>query len=254
VLDLERYLDEITASADALAADADVAGTDAPVPTCPAWQVADLVAHLGMVHRWATANLTGAADPSGVATAALAEAATCDDPADWLRAGAAALVEALRSVPDDVPAMVFLRNAPQPRLFWARRQAHETTVHRIDGLSARLGRMPVASDVHLAADLAADGLDELLTGFLPRPKAKLRAEVPITVTVAPTDVDAAWTMRISADAPVTTHGSDPGSDAVFTGTAAALYLGLWNRGDEIAETGGMEAVGLWRERARITWA
>ena len=41
---------------------ADRAGLRAPVPTCPDWTVRDLVAHQGMVHRWAAALLRGEAD------------------------------------------------------------------------------------------------------------------------------------------------------------------------------------------------
>ncbi len=35
------------------------AGLDAPVPTAPDWTVRDLIAHQGMVHRWAVAKLQG---------------------------------------------------------------------------------------------------------------------------------------------------------------------------------------------------
>ncbi len=38
---------------------ADRAGLEAPVPTCPDWTVLDLVAHQGMVHRWAGALVRG---------------------------------------------------------------------------------------------------------------------------------------------------------------------------------------------------
>ena len=34
-------------------------GPDARVVTCPEWRIRDLVAHQGMVHRWATAILRG---------------------------------------------------------------------------------------------------------------------------------------------------------------------------------------------------
>ena len=38
---------------------ADRAGLEAPVPTCPDWTVLDLVAHQGMVHRWARRLVRG---------------------------------------------------------------------------------------------------------------------------------------------------------------------------------------------------
>ena len=66
---------------------------------------------------------------------------------------------------------MFLADAPSPRCFWARRQCHETTIHAVDALSASLGRYPVAADASwIGTELALDGIDELLTGFLPRPR------------------------------------------------------------------------------------
>ncbi|MFE9201196.1 maleylpyruvate isomerase N-terminal domain-containing protein [Micromonospora sp. NPDC007230] len=54
----------------------------------------------------------------------------------WYYDGLAALVETLCTTADDAPAMVFLRDAPAPRRSWARRQAHETTIHGVDAISA----------------------------------------------------------------------------------------------------------------------
>ncbi|MGN5377843.1 maleylpyruvate isomerase N-terminal domain-containing protein [Streptomyces lasalocidi] len=52
-----------------LAAAADAAGTDAKVPTCPEWQVRDLLRHTGAVHRWAAGYITeGAAHDARSAT------------------------------------------------------------------------------------------------------------------------------------------------------------------------------------------
>ena len=65
----------------------------------------------------------------------------------------------------------FLADPATPRLlFWARRQAMETTVHRVDAESA-LGRC-----TPLAPDIALDGIDEFLTGFLPRSRTPLHAD------------------------------------------------------------------------------
>ncbi len=51
-----QYLDAIRTNATALVDAADAAGLDAPVPTCPEWTVADLLGHIGRVHRWAAGN------------------------------------------------------------------------------------------------------------------------------------------------------------------------------------------------------
>ena len=257
-LSVEQYLDRIAGAAGGLAADAADAGMDAAVPTCPDWAVADLMGHQGTVHRWATAIVSGALSTTDLdpeADAAIVPPTDVTALPTWFAEGADRLLDALRAAPDDLAAAVFLHAAPRPRIFWARRQAHETTIHRVDAMSARLGRFPTASETGISPDLAADGLDELLVGFVSRRSTRLRSETPLTMLVAPGDVDAAWTVTVSTEPPVTTIGADPDrpADVVLTGSASALYLGLWNRGDEISQTGGIDALGLWRESVRVTW-
>src|SRR5262249_53658636 len=49
----------------------------------------------------------------------------------WFREGHAALVQALSVAGPDLNCWAFLA-APSPLAFWARRQAHETAIHRVD--------------------------------------------------------------------------------------------------------------------------
>ena len=60
-MDLNGYLAVLATEATTLAAAAEEAGLDADVATCPGWSVADLVLHLGEVHRWATAAVASKA-------------------------------------------------------------------------------------------------------------------------------------------------------------------------------------------------
>ena len=139
---VEQHLAGIDAAVDRMAVWSRAAGPDAPVPTCPGWTVRDLLAHQGMVHRWATAVVRGD-DPATVDDAAIeAEGRAAPDPVGWLLDGAPALVSALESAPDDLAVMTFLKQAPPARQFWARRQCHETTVHALDALSALRGPAP----------------------------------------------------------------------------------------------------------------
>ncbi len=254
-MSFDQYVTVVEQQTAALRADAADCSMADPVPTCPGWTVADLVRHHGGVCRWAagivaggrTANLSDAELES-----VLAAPAGRDELLSWYSDGAAALIEALRTA-DDGPALVFLRDAPPPRLFWARRCAHESTVHRVDALSAGLGHLPTAAAADIDTELAVDGIDELLLGFVPRRSSSLRADEPITITVAPTDADRAWSVAIGTGTPVTSTTVEPDPDAVLSGTAAALYLGLWNRGDEIAEHGPAPVLGLWREKVRVSW-
>ncbi|GGS08262.1 hypothetical protein GCM10010252_54170 [Streptomyces aureoverticillatus] len=230
---------EGTLTADA----AEGAGLDAAVPTCPGWQVRDLLRHTGMVHRWAAGFVADAQptfrpwqEPGELDGAALH---------DWFREGHAQLVATLRGAPADVQCWTFLP-APSPLAFWARRQANETTVHRVDAESARGGApSPVSTS------FAVDGIDELLRGFHARAKSRVRTEKPQVLRVRATDADGTWTVRLSADAPVTEPGDTAPADCEVAGRAAYLYLALWNRLPFPQVTGDATLATLWREQSAV---
>ena len=162
------------------------AGMDAAVPTAPEWNVRELIAHQGMVHRWSTAHVNGVeVDSEALRT----EGLEAEDPVLWLRDGGLRLIKALQDAPEDLEAPVFLRNAPDPRHFWARRQCHETTIHSVDAQSAALGRIPRAADTEVTREVSLDGIDELLRGFHTRKRSGLRSDSPIGLAIRPTDVD-----------------------------------------------------------------
>ncbi|HEY3485956.1 MAG TPA: maleylpyruvate isomerase N-terminal domain-containing protein, partial [Ilumatobacteraceae bacterium] len=158
-LTFEAHLAAVEESGTRLVELATEAGLDAKVPTCPAWDVRALLAHQAMVHRWATAHVRG--DDPG-ALPAQTTLRKRDDLPEFYREGLGALLDALRTAPADLRAMRFLNDAPPPREFWARRQAHETTIHMVDALAATLGRFPIADEADLDPTVAADGIDELL--------------------------------------------------------------------------------------------
>ncbi len=251
---VEEHLAGVDAAVDRLAVWARSAGPDATVPTCPRWTVRELLAHQGMVHRWATAVVRGE-DPAGVDAAALeAEGRASADPVGWLLDGAAPLVDTLHSAPDDLAVMTFLKEAPPARPFWARRQCHETTVHALDALSALERRPLVADDVWLTDALAVDGVDELLIGFWQRRTKGPRSESPYAAAVVVTD-GPAWALDISDGSPVIRRrepgdGIPAGARAV-RGSARDLYLALWNRGGTVDDPTGL--LGAWRERGSISW-
>lgn len=227
------------------------AGLDAPIPTCPDWQMRDLVRHLGFVHRWVTANV--AQCRTRPMSAEEEEALVPDWPADadlvaWFREGLAGLIHTLATAASDLACWSFLP-APSPLLFWARRQAHETAIHRVDAESA------VGQVSPFPATFAADGLDELLFGFVSRPGEKLRLPSPRTLSLAATDIAREWQVRIESDRVVVRSEAGQG-DCLVRGPATDLYLLLWNRrpldGLEIAGDAGL--LDHWRQSVRITWS
>ncbi|MGH3447574.1 MAG: maleylpyruvate isomerase family mycothiol-dependent enzyme [Nocardioidaceae bacterium] len=252
ILGFDQHLAVIETAASALVDAVETAGPDAEVVTCPDWQARDLVVHQGIIHRWAAGNLRGDEGAKALEEHDVLTSVPDDDLADWSRDGARELLSTLASVDPDVDALVFVNNAPRPRDFWARRQAHETTIHSVDALAASLGRVPTSADLSLDTDLAVDGIDELLRGFFTRRRSKLYDGEPVSVRVAPSDSSYRWTLRAGPEGAVTDY-EDADADVTFTGTAVQLYLGLWNRGDEIAATGDEALLDRWRGVQHVTW-
>ena len=263
-LSFSRHGAGIGDAAAVVRANAVSSGLDAAVATCPGWTVLDLVLHLGAAHRWAVAVLDGRPQEQWPTEASVrAEGLAAGDVLDWFDDGMVHLLQVLADAPADLQAFFFLKDAPRPREAWARRQCHETTIHAVDAMAARLGSAPTAAQTWIHPELAADGVDELLTGFVPCRTGRLRIvaeEPPLTVLVRATDVDRAWTLRISDQPVVTTAGTGEDGptggipDALWEGTAVGLYLALWNRGDELAETGPRPFLERWRRDQRIEWS
>jgi uncharacterized protein (TIGR03083 family) len=223
----------------------------ARVPTCPEWTVRDLLSHIGGVHRWAAAFVSRAlTTPMDQAQEDAAIGPRPDDAAlvEWYREGHAALISALESAPANLQCWTFL-TAPSPLEFWARRQAHETAIHRADAQS------PGGAITGYPTQFAVDGIDELLCAFLTRPVGRLRSEPARSLCVRPLDADAAWTVHIGRDRVLVEP--EPGhADCVLRGSASDLYLALWNRRgtDDLDVTGDGSVLTLWRERATIRWS
>ncbi|MFJ9627045.1 maleylpyruvate isomerase family mycothiol-dependent enzyme [Streptomyces sp. NPDC101175] len=229
-----------------LAEAAEAAGIDAEVPTCPRWRVRDLLRHTGMVHRWATA-FVAEGHTRYHPDAGLPDLDDAELPA-WFRAGHRRLVDTLAAAPPDVACWHFLP-APSPLAFWARRQAHETTVHRLDAEAAR-GGAPSAVD----PDFAADGIDELLRGFHARDSSRVRTPEPRVLRVRATDADAVWTVRLSQEPPAAERGGSGAADCELAGLVGELYPALWNRAPFPSVRGDASLAALWREKSAITWS
>jgi len=250
-LTFEQHLDALDRSGARLLAASEAAGLDVPVPTCPAWTVSDLLAHQTMVHRWAAAHVRGD-DPDAMPNETQIREGVPDLPAFYSE-GLALLLAALRAAPADLVAMTFLKDAPAPREFWARRQAHETTIHGVDALAASLGRPPTVVEADVDTALAVDGIDEVLRGFFTRGRCKMTVdgEAEWSFAVAPTDADQRWTVRVGEKLTV---DEVPGeAPSTLSGTAAALYLALWNRGDEAEANGPIDVLKRWHAAQRIGW-
>ncbi|HEX9993483.1 MAG TPA: maleylpyruvate isomerase family mycothiol-dependent enzyme [Acidimicrobiales bacterium] len=226
------------------------AGPDAAVPTCPDWTVRDLARHLGGVHRWATEVVTAPRTEPWSPDLDDVVGTWPDDAAlvGWFLDGHAALVEALAGADPGLACFAFLP-APTPLAMWARRQAHETAVHRVDA------ELAAGVDGPFDARLAADGVDELLTGFVPRGTG-LRADPPRSLRVGTVDVPGDWLVRIGPDGVGTAVGDPAPADCEVTGPAAAVHLTLWNRRGPrgLTVAGDRAVLARFLDQVHVRWA
>lgn len=249
-MEITEFVETLRLDGALLADAAEEAGPDSPVPACPDWQMRDLVTHVGRVHRWATEYVTKGSDQASRPPAA--PELTDAELVPWLREGHHHLVVALHTAPEDLTAWTFLP-APSPLAFWARRQAHETSVHRADAQQAAGANL-----TPLPRAFAADGIDELLTGIHSMERSRLRVDTPRTVRIRATDTpDATWLVHLSTAPPravrTTDQPTETPADATFEGSAEDLYLTLWNRlpWDTLKVTGDPDLPQLWRDHAGI---
>lgn len=137
----------------------------------------------------------------------------------WYADGLGRLVDALRDTPEDATFWTWW--PPQQNVaFLRRRMAHETAVHRWDCQAAYGDPQPID------AVLAADGIDELLTVYLPRWGAPRGTGERIGFRT--TDTGDEWLLKIGEGHLATTRDLAE-AQATLTGTANDLLLTLWGR-------------------------
>lgn len=252
-MDISEYISALRMAGVGLASAAADAGPDAPVPSCPGWVVRDLVRHTGGVHRWATGIVSGPrttpwnADLDEVVGSWPADG----DLLDWFLDGHATLIAALAQADPELDCWTFL-TAPSPLAMWARRQAHETAIHRVDAELAA-GRGPG----QVSAGFGTDGIDELVTCFITRPGGELLADPPRNLRLRCTDTAAGWLMRIGTDRVQTTrNGAGDAAQCVVSGRASDLYLAVWNRqaGGPLTIEGDGSILDLFRNQVRVRWS
>lgn len=251
-LPIATYAAAIRSDAARLATAAAAAGLDAQVPTCPEWQVRDLLQHLGGVHRWATGII---ATPRTEAWNADLPEVVGTWPSDrelvpWLLDGADALSTALETADPALQCWTFLK-ATSPLAMWARRQAHETAIHRIDGEWAT-----GASGTPFEPAFAADGVDELLVCFVTRRKTGLTADPPRTLRVTATDADGDWDAVVGPERVVTVPGGTGPADVAVRGEASDLYQALWNRPitSPLDVAGDAPLLELFLDKVHVRWS
>lgn len=192
-----------------------------PVPSCPAWDVGDLVWHLGEVHWfWGSVVEQRASDPDSVEATKPPRPAAYPALVDWGRAQTARLVALLGDCDD--ATRVWTWSPPHQNIGFIRRhQVQEAAVHRWDLQEAV--RPP--ADPLACAD-ALDALDEFLAVTVPW---AVNAERPLPGSVHLHCTDGAGEWTIGRDGDVTAGHAR--SDVALRGGASDLLLVLFKRID-----------------------
>ncbi|MCT9930080.1 maleylpyruvate isomerase family mycothiol-dependent enzyme [Planotetraspora sp. A-T 1434] len=234
-----------------------------PVPTCPGWDLAELVAHTGAVHRWAAAMVRDLA-PRRYDRQAMDHGlpSRFEDYPAWLEEGAVLLVEALKE--QDPDAEMWSWAGDRHARFWSRRQLHETVIHRADvelavGAEPSIAESLVDDQSLVDEDVAADGVSELLD-VLPyaswRPLlAELRGDGE-TISWQP-GTGTGWLIRLTPDGFSYERSSAPGQSTVRTATARDVLLMAWgrrrpqDRPEDYVIEGDSTLLRWWAERSAI---
>ncbi len=261
-MDVSDYIGFVASEGERFAAAAELDGLDGldvDIAACEGWDMRALVRHLGLIHLWAAGNVAyphddwlDADDIPDMGRYWPELGSSWPDDAElvsWYRRTNGNLVRVLESAPADHQCFSFLP-APTPVTMWSRRQASEIAIHRFDAEDAR------GIPTHFEPDFAADMLDELLSGFAPRPSAReIEVDAERALHVHANDVDEHWHLTITRTGMQTTR-EEGDADLTLTGTAAGLYLLMWNRTDDstVTLTGDTDLMDVWRESCRVRWS
>jgi uncharacterized protein (TIGR03083 family) len=206
------------------------------VPSCPDWTGADLANHVAQVYLHKTETIRRGEFPKPW-------------PPDLGADPLAALDRAHRELTAE-----FAAHEPHERAltwyepvqtvgWWIRRMAQETVIHRVDAeLAAGVDLLPIP------ADLAADGIDEVLVCFLaygttayPDYAAEYLAGCDGETIRIDTE-SRSWLLQLGPGE-VTVERTSADAEAVLRGSEDAVLRWLWRRvGNEAVELDGNRSV------------
>ncbi|MFG2004682.1 maleylpyruvate isomerase family mycothiol-dependent enzyme [Spirillospora sp. NPDC048911] len=210
------------------------------IPSCPGWSMADLVLHLGGVHRYLSHVIEGRLqkppDPSDLSLLSLPadvrgwprpERAPHHGPVpegliDWFAEGAAVLESLLAT--SDPDTAVWTWSTEQTVGFWQRMQSIEAAVHRWDAENAIGTAQPID------AAPAADAVRQTFEVMAPARRAWTQAPPGSGESYRFRQTDGPTDLRVRFEAANIHIDQDTGPcDVELTGTASDLMLFLWQR-------------------------
>ena len=241
-MNFDEYVAAIRDEGAALNAAANAAGLDAPVPACPEWTVSDLLGHIGRLHRRVAHLVLERATQWDLGWTG-GEPPAPEERTAWFAAGVPMLADALADAGPGVE--LYSWTSDRTSGFWARRQANETAMHRVDAQLAAGYVVPVERE------LAVDGIDELFDLIPFWSHAERVRGNGETLHFHCTDGDGEWLAVLGSDALVVSREHAKG-DVAARGTASDLLLFLYGRAgiDVLDVFGDAALLTHWRELVR----
>jgi uncharacterized protein (TIGR03083 family) len=194
-------------------------GGDDPVPTCGEWTMDRLLLHIGKLWAW-VATIVG---ERLTAPPERPEVPADKTPVEFAAEALDELVEALMSCEADTPVWNWAEQPPTA-MFWARRMANEAAAHRYDAQTAHDVAQPID------AELAHDGLDELIDVVLPAVLSGGGRTLPEATYAFVASDEESWCVQLRADGITRADGAAT-PDVTVRGTASSLMLAAINRVD-----------------------
>ena len=195
-----------------------------PVPHCPEWDLTQLVQHTGGVLAWMGAVVT-ARQQIARRTLPPAPAEPAELPV-WYSRHLAETLHLLATTDPATETWTFSSLEDRRVDWWSRRLAVEVAVHRWDAqYAAARGDAPDPID----GDVAAAGIEEFLTEFLPNllSRAGDSSGLSGTLHLHATDGPTEW--FVDLDHPQLTTPDHRKADSALRGTRSDLLLWLTNR-------------------------
>jgi uncharacterized protein (TIGR03083 family) len=240
----QTYVAAIRREGDALARAARAAGLDAPVPACPEWTIADLLAHVGRIHYW-VADIVATRPQPPSENWRHRDPPPLEERFAWFEAGYPALADALGALSPDEDVWTWIPDDHSIG-FWARRQAHELAVHRWDAQGAAGTREAIERE------LAVDGIQEVFDILPARPgRDPIRGDGE-TIHLHCTDGEGEWLIRFAPGGLEVTREHAKG-DVAARGTASDLMLAVWGRigADQLEVFGDASLLQRWQDLTRF---
>lgn len=225
-------LAELRHQAEAFRAAVTSADPNTTVPTCPEWTVLKLLRHLGRVYHMTSMSL--ALLPGSKLPRVPAAPEDFGGALAWWDDQLERMLTQMSTMDPDQPSRSFTGDVTVG--WWIRRQAHETAIHHLDAQYARAETGPDhVQELLFTPDLAADGVDEILTELLAGSRDWPHRDDDGTVLYHAADAGRTWLVTFRAgEAPEVgaPHDAALGADEVDTtvaGTADAIYRRVWGR-------------------------